>query len=59
MPVTGRCVLRLRGGGVAQSVVPEEDVRLREAMRAHGVKATTIPYEPRCEALCMPKCNVV
>jgi len=46
-PVSGRCLVRYVDGGVAQSVIPPSDLRMREAMRAHAVKATVLPPEPR------------
>ncbi len=43
--VTGRCVLRLRGGGVAQSSVPQDDLRVLQVTRMgqllHGLHGPT------------------
>jgi hypothetical protein len=46
--VSARCLVRFTDGGVAQSVIPQNDLRMREAMRAHAVKSTVLPPEPRC-----------
>ncbi len=48
--LTGRCLLRLRDGRVAQSVLPLEDLRVAEALSVHGVPTAVIPLEPRCAA---------
>jgi hypothetical protein len=45
--IDGRCLVRYYSGRVQQSVLPPEDLRLGEAINAHGVKRTILPQEPR------------
>ena len=41
-----RCLVRYVSVADKQSVIPPQDLRIHEAMRVHGVPATTLPPEP-------------
>lgn len=42
-----RCLLHYKDGGVAQSVLPQLEPRLREAMQSYNVAGKELPFEPR------------
>lgn len=51
----GPCVVSLRDGSTAQSIVPPHDPRLGYAMETHGVKGCRLPVAPTIAELTPPK----